>query len=63
MGFEQKGYVLEPDRRKAIRLGVNATTSGDTLLIAGKGHEPYQVIGKEKFTFDDRVEVAKALRE
>lgn len=62
-GFDRKGYVVEPDRRKAIALGVTASAPGDTLLIAGKGHEPYQIIGKEKFDFDDRVEVARALSE
>ncbi|MEJ2037300.1 MAG: cyanophycin synthetase, partial [Desulfosarcinaceae bacterium] len=62
-GFDQQGYAVEPDRRKAILLGVKASAPGDTLLIAGKGHETYQIIGKERFDFDDRVEVAKALME
>ena len=60
-GFDRQGYAVEPDRRRAIALGVAASRPGDTLLIAGKGHEPYQIIGKEKLAFDDRIEVAKAL--
>lgn len=60
-GYGPKGYVIEADRRKAIALAIRAAGPGDTVLIAGKGHEPYQIIGKEKFPFDDRIEAAKAL--
>jgi UDP-N-acetylmuramoyl-L-alanyl-D-glutamate--2,6-diaminopimelate ligase len=35
----------------------------DTILIAGKGHEDYQIIGKKKFPFDDRIEARKGLEE
>jgi UDP-N-acetylmuramyl-tripeptide synthetase len=62
-GFRGKGYTLEADRRAAIRLSVRASRPGDTILIAGKGHEPYQVIGREKHPFDDRLEAAVALAE
>jgi UDP-N-acetylmuramoyl-L-alanyl-D-glutamate--2,6-diaminopimelate ligase len=62
-GFEGKGYVAEADRRAAIRLSVLASRPGDTILIAGKGHEPYQVIGRQKQPFDDRLEAAAALAE
>lgn len=60
-GFNEKGYVVVPDRREAIALGIRAARPGDTVLIAGKGHEPYQIVGKEKFPFDDRIEAKTAL--
>ncbi|OEU79293.1 MAG: UDP-N-acetylmuramoyl-L-alanyl-D-glutamate--2,6-diaminopimelate ligase [Desulfobacterales bacterium C00003060] len=62
-GFEPRGYIVEPDRRKAIKLGLGAAKSGDTVLIAGKGHETYQIIGEASLPFDDRVEARKALGE
>jgi UDP-N-acetylmuramoyl-L-alanyl-D-glutamate--2,6-diaminopimelate ligase len=55
------GYLVVPDRRQAIRLAISLLTSGDLLLVAGKGHEDYQIIGKEKFHFDDREELRAAL--
>ncbi|MEA3231123.1 MAG: cyanophycin synthetase, partial [Thermodesulfobacteriota bacterium] len=58
---DRPGYVVEPDRRQAIRLGIGVATYGDTVLIAGKGHETYQVIAGRKNPFDDRLEAAKAL--
>lgn len=60
--FGKKGYVVEPDRKKAIQLGVSATGPGDTLLIAGKGHETYQLVGKQTLPFDDRLEAKRALK-
>lgn len=56
-------YEIEPDRRLAIRLALKAAGAGDLVLIAGKGHESYQVIGTKKFPFDDRRETEKALGE
>ncbi len=52
-GFSAKGFVVEPDRRKALRLGISASNPCDAVLIAGKGHETYQIIGKQKFDFND----------
>jgi len=49
------------DRAKAIRHAVDCAAPGDVVLIAGKGHEPYQLIGAETFAFDDRVELGLAL--
>jgi UDP-N-acetylmuramoyl-L-alanyl-D-glutamate--2,6-diaminopimelate ligase len=49
---------VEPDRRKAIALAISLARPGDIVLIAGKGHEDYQIIGTTKHHFDDR-EVAK----
>ncbi len=56
-----KGYLKIADRREAIRTALRLSRPMDVILIAGKGHEDYQIIGKEKFPFDDRVEVKKAL--
>jgi UDP-N-acetylmuramoyl-L-alanyl-D-glutamate--2,6-diaminopimelate ligase len=57
----ERGYLVVPDRRQAIRLAVSLLAAGDLLLVAGKGHEDYQIIGKEKFHFDDREELRAAL--
>jgi UDP-N-acetylmuramoyl-L-alanyl-D-glutamate--2,6-diaminopimelate ligase len=51
-------YHLVPDRREAIGTAVRLARTGDIVLIAGKGHEDYQIIGTKKFHFDDR-EVAR----
>ncbi|UCE51947.1 MAG: UDP-N-acetylmuramoyl-L-alanyl-D-glutamate--2,6-diaminopimelate ligase [Desulfobacterales bacterium] len=61
-GFDNKGFVVEPDRRCAIKLGITVSRPGDTVLIAGKGHEPYQIFGNTKVPFDDRQEARSALR-
>jgi UDP-N-acetylmuramoyl-L-alanyl-D-glutamate--2,6-diaminopimelate ligase len=54
----RRGYVMEVDRRKAISIAINAAAPGDLVLIAGKGHEDYQILGTQKIHFDDR-EVAR----
>jgi len=56
-------YVVLPDRRQAIRYAIGSASAGDVVVIAGKGHEDYQIIGTEKFPFDDREEAARALEE
>ncbi len=61
--FDEKGFISVVSRRDAIRLGVRLSKPGDILLVAGKGHEDYQIIGKEKFHFDDREEAEAACRE
>ncbi|MBL9147576.1 MAG: UDP-N-acetylmuramoyl-L-alanyl-D-glutamate--2,6-diaminopimelate ligase [Phycisphaerae bacterium] len=53
---------VEVDRAKAIALAVRAARRGDVVLIAGKGHEDYQIVGTEKRAFDDRL-VARAAME
>jgi UDP-N-acetylmuramoyl-L-alanyl-D-glutamate--2,6-diaminopimelate ligase len=60
-GFDTRGYVVEPDRRKAIALGLRAARFGDTVIIAGKGHETYQIVGETSIPFDDRVEARRVL--
>jgi UDP-N-acetylmuramoyl-L-alanyl-D-glutamate--2,6-diaminopimelate ligase len=59
----KRGYLKVPDRREAIRMAVQLARPSDTVLIAGKGHEDYQIIGRKRFPFDDRVEARKALEE
>lgn len=53
--------VVEPDRAKAIQLGVLDASDKDIVVVAGKGHETYQIIKGQTFDFDDKVEVQKAL--
>jgi UDP-N-acetylmuramoyl-L-alanyl-D-glutamate--2,6-diaminopimelate ligase len=60
-GVVKKGYVVVSDRKHAIQTAVRASSPGDTILIAGKGHESYQIIGKKTVPFDDRIEAKIAL--
>ena len=53
-------YLRISDRREAIRTATMLAKAGDIILIAGKGHEDYQIIGTVKHHFDDREEVRKA---
>src|SRR5205085_1799102 len=63
-GLKKSGgsYRIEPDRRAAIALAVASGRPGDLVLIAGKGHETYQLVGEEKLEFDDRAEARRALQ-
>ena len=54
-------YYVEVDREKAIEKAVSLAKENDIIFIAGKGHETYQIIGKEKIHFDDREMVQKYL--
>jgi UDP-N-acetylmuramoyl-L-alanyl-D-glutamate--2,6-diaminopimelate ligase len=56
---EKAKVEVEPDRAKAIAKGLNLAKSSDLVLIAGKGHETYQIVGTERHHFDDREEVLK----
>ena len=58
-----KGLLVQPNRREAIRTAVNAAGKGDIVLIAGKGHEDYQIIGVTRHSFDDCVQAREALIE
>lgn len=55
-------YAVIPDREKAITAAINTASVEDIVLIAGKGHEDYQIVGTTKLPFDDRVVAAHALR-
>ena len=57
-----KNVRTVPDRKEAIVAGVGASAPGDALLIAGKGHETYQIIGQKTLDFDDREVARTALR-
>ena len=54
--------LAEPDRAKAINLAVSQAQADDIVLLAGKGHEPYQDMGQIRHHFDDREQAAEALR-
>ncbi|HEX5605591.1 MAG TPA: cyanophycin synthetase, partial [Candidatus Binatia bacterium] len=54
----ERGYFVEADRRTAIEIALSIARPGDLVLIAGKGHEDYQILGSERIHFDDR-EVAR----
>lgn len=56
-------YLTEPDRAKAIRLAVHQAKAGDAIVVAGKGHEDYQIFRDRTIHFDDREEVRRALGE
>ena len=61
VGFLKTNYTAIADRRKAIEYAVLNANEEDMILLLGKGHEDYQIIGKEKHHFDDKEEAAKAL--
>src|SRR5256712_442786 len=54
-------YLVQADRRAAIAEAMRLARPGDLVLIAGKGHEDYQIIGQEKHPFDDRVVAREAI--
>ena len=55
-------YTKIPDRREAVYEAIKRAEKGDVVLIAGKGHENYQIVGTEKFHFDDREIALEALQ-
>ena len=57
----QRGYLVELDRARAIKAAVMSARAGDVVLIAGKGHESYQIQGAERRPFEDRKHAEAAL--
>jgi UDP-N-acetylmuramoyl-L-alanyl-D-glutamate--2,6-diaminopimelate ligase len=57
----RRGYLVELDRHRAIELAIANAAPGDVVVLAGKGHEDYQIIGTTKRPFDDRAEARTAL--
>ncbi|MDB4954812.1 MAG: UDP-N-acetylmuramyl-tripeptide synthetase [Myxococcales bacterium] len=57
-----KPFFVDVDRRTAIRAAISEATPGDVVVIAGKGHEDYQILGTTKIHFDDREEAAAAVK-
>ncbi len=57
----ERGYLVIPDRREAINQAVRLARPEDAVLVAGEGHEDYQIWGERRLPFDDREEVVKAL--
>jgi UDP-N-acetylmuramoyl-L-alanyl-D-glutamate--2,6-diaminopimelate ligase len=55
-------HIVEPDRAKAIRAALVQARSGDIVILAGKGHEPYQVLKDRVIHFDDREAAREALK-
>jgi UDP-N-acetylmuramoyl-L-alanyl-D-glutamate--2,6-diaminopimelate ligase len=62
-GLREKGYIKLLERREGIRLAIKLAQAGDVIVVAGKGHEDYQIIGRERHPFDDRHEIRQALKE
>ncbi len=59
-GFEVPAqFFIEPDRAKAIEFAVSHAQSGDTVLVAGKGHERYQEVGNIRLPYSDRAAIQK----
>jgi len=56
-------YLIEPDREKAISMAIDEAREGDIVLLAGKGHEDYQVLAEGTLPWDDREQARRALRD
>jgi UDP-N-acetylmuramoyl-L-alanyl-D-glutamate--2,6-diaminopimelate ligase len=62
-GAMRKNYLVEPDRREAIKRAVMMASEGDVLLVAGKGHENYQEIKGTKYKFSDREVLEETIKQ
>ncbi len=54
MKYTDTPYTVIPDRRQAICHALDMAAPGDTVIVAGKGHETYQILGRTKIHFDER---------
>ena len=65
VGLQRTGteYLVEPDRARAVRMALERARPGDIVLLAGKGHETYQVLRDRTIDYDDREEARRVLRE
>ncbi|GIN74376.1 UDP-N-acetylmuramoyl-L-alanyl-D-glutamate--2,6-diaminopimelate ligase [Bacillus sp. J14TS2] len=61
-GVEGEQFIIEPNRKKAIECAIALAEAGDVVLVAGKGHETYQIIGDQVHDFDDRLVSLEAIR-
>jgi len=62
-GMTGNNHEIIPDREEAIARAMSVAGDGDIVVIAGKGHEDYQIIGTEKRHFDDKEVAARCLQE
>jgi UDP-N-acetylmuramoyl-L-alanyl-D-glutamate--2,6-diaminopimelate ligase len=60
-GMKARNYVVEADRRRAIESAIAQARAGDVVLVAGKGHETYQIVGERVLQFDDAAVASEAL--
>ncbi len=61
-GFRLKNYLVEPDRRAAIKKAIEMRKPEDLILIAGKGHEAYQIFSHQRIPFDDKQVVLETIQ-
>ena len=61
-GLDNSNYEIEENREEAIKKGVQMLDKNDILLVLGKGHETYQIIGEKKLNFDDKEKVLDIIR-
>lgn len=62
-GLDADNFEIQPDREKAIKMAIDSAEKDDIVVIAGKGHEDYQIIGDKRIHFDDREIAGKYIRE